>query len=376
MSLTPICSSLSILLNHDDELRLVLEYIGDKKTLSALFLASKELQRAVVDAQVTRLRCFCLPTMIFQVDQDIRAFYEKNQTRFINIATQEEERDPHFQYDRTKLEVATSELNSIIKIETDIPNGPFVDRRLTPEFIKKYMYCCEIAPEGKLVQLFSLFKEDLIDALSEHPDEVIDSIHMPSYPSLLTADQCDKHRTICDLHTCLSEAKKRECGDIYLKPVYATISQGKPSAFHSPLSLSSFFVSTQVTSTRSGNWQAFGVPRRLLGTIPSLSELFPASLFNGIKEGDVLTFALQDVTIRLRAVQLIHSYGYSGSFEKLFRLIMDEKSVNWISSSQSDAAINSENEKIVNFYQKSPLCDEITNNTILRRSFIEQFEID
>ncbi len=307
-SATP--ATVAIPLPCEDCLYNVFEYISDRKTVSSLLRTSRSFREMVIQAQKVRIRCFYLLFTVFNLDSNVRSFYQKKQG---DITVQS-----HYSFsgrDCNRIEVSSLSLTSVIKRKSDAIDDVLVDRRISHDFLKKCVFIFETLSKDLLGHIFTHLKQDTIDALSEHPQALIDSLAPPSYPLDYTIkmDEPDEVAALFRLDDILAQAKVREAGDIYLLEQIAKIVQTVPSCdggrVHQEVALFNSHgvaeelnvaVATAITSTSIKNWKIMGIPFRLNRSLRSMDEFLPVSLFIGKKEGDTVLLSYKNATARLR----------------------------------------------------------------------------
>ncbi len=292
----------------------ILDYIGDRVTISSLFQTSKEFQATALKVHRIRIRCFYLLSVISELDVQVRSFYKQNQNRLSVNSWKSAYSAYPIQIDRNILETPSYCLSSIVKKDSDMVEDNIVDKRISLELLQKYLFCFEAFPNNLLGHVFSHLKEDLIDSLSEHPDPVLDSLSLKGIqapPSLHESESAH----ILDLFrrdTLIHQAKTREAGDIYLLPLSARILQSGSGDINKDVAMYDAYGTTggyqiavpvNIVSSRKHSWCENGVPQRIQSALPKIDEFLPVSLFMGKGKGDTVMLYFNSVSVRLRINQ-------------------------------------------------------------------------
>ncbi len=289
-----------------DELQHICSYVGDRKTLSALYKASKNCQNAVLIAQIQRIHCFALLRFITDLDTAI--------------------------YNLSKRHEVQSQVKAlVIKDEPEWTKRYAFDSK-TPDYripsilLNKYVNCIEKTPTAYLSHVFAHIKEDIIDALSEYlySNRNICSITLPKYPSI-SAEYVHTIPHEFEVNDILEKALKREVGNIFLDDTPARFftldpiacdgnnfpvdAQGRYCLVHEAYQqivepMQVLGVQVRISATRDMEWFRRGGQLALRHhSFPSVSMRLPVSLFIGKKEGDTLQFIYKDRTVHLRICQ-------------------------------------------------------------------------
>ncbi len=293
MGLLNVTSHRACSLPCDDELRNIFGFIGDHKTISALQVTSKRLNVLVSQVQKARLRCFHLLAVIYEVDNAVCSLQYRNPTSLYCSGYPLIERKENSLPDESKADR--------------------VNRRIHPQFIQRCLFLFETLPDRLVGHVFTILKEDLIDALSEYPYEVLNSVTIPSYPSLISVPDEGMEKAEFVLDDIVEKAKKRECGDLFIShstplivdresKYYETEDTGDQSPFQSFNAGERYGVAVSVeilTSKPTVRYEDhLSCKPRFLKS--KMHKYLPVSAFYGKEWGDVLEFTSNSSVFRLR----------------------------------------------------------------------------
>ncbi len=372
---------------RDDELSVVFEYIGDKRTISSLFKSSVRLQDQIMRIQKNRIRCFYLLSQIYHADRSVQEFYAKSRTRVKLVSWVNTIAPLYYQLDRSELEVIAPPLLSIIKAQPSDSEGDIIDRRIHRLFLKKCLRQSEVISYDCLGHIFSLIKEEFIDALSEHPDEVISLMDGLALPQELQIEshEGEESRLLFELESISLQARQREAGELYLLPLPARIVQEESQSLYDDITLMNPIVSKEfdgilveieISSARKKSWYDDGVPLRAQNDIFRIGKYLPVSFLLGKKEGD----AIHHGTTRFTICQSRHAFGSSDIFESLLKKILEDEVNTPPSPIGYEPQLLHQNTQKIKQKALGALCAELNRAKSLQekskeRSFIENTEL-
>ncbi len=329
----------------DDEVRHIMTFLGDKETVSALYMTSKKFQNLVIGAHKIRIYCFSLLALIKEINRKISLVY---------IHAPALEGMP-----LSILIDDVSETGKKSRKYTYAEMSP--DLRIPISLFRTYVSRIEETPNNLLSYLFTHIKEDVIDALSEisNKNMVLTKLPPPNLPSIVTiAESDEKIPQGFEIDDIFLRARKREVGLLSLQNTAAKFISFGPikidsdgfaltetgefcliheSYFEAKESLRLLCVEACISSSRYRDWfRGANLISPGLIICPEVSLWIPVEILIGKKEGDTLRFIYKDKDIHLRVCQKI----LSGLEKYPIELLLGEAIINSFESELYSKYVN------------------------------------
>ncbi len=276
----------------------IVSFIAEEKDLYNLLLASKSTKQLVENAHRVRIKAFHLMTLL-----------------------------SHF---------STQKCSLIHKSEQNHSN-----RKIHKASIEKYKYDLRnTASDSPIMRkIFLDFKEDIIDALSQMPDDSLAKLSLPAFLQTIpaTSEISQSSQIDFSFHDVIALAKIREAGYVSCEISKILITQKKAegvSEFVERLydydipdcQKVEVSIPVHISTTGSAAWKGEELPRKIMGIVMRVDEFLPAKLFLGKKEGDAVFFTLGEKE-NVRQVRLIcHGQSHlKENFEITFQKVLNSE---------------------------------------------------